>query len=93
MGLVDCGNRLGWWISRVEAPSKQKANRSRLQPVISSTCSHFASHPFQIISSFLTLNLLRAVWMWFSANQLHFWELSLRVFNIPRALVQLDCDI
>lgn len=83
MGLVDCGNRLGKWISSVEAPSKQKSNRSRLQPVIASTCSHFAPNPSQIISSFLTLNLLRAAWMWFSANQLHFWELSLSVFNIP----------
>ncbi len=48
MGLVDFGNRLGWWISRVEAPSKQKANRSRLQPVISSTCSHFALTLFKL---------------------------------------------
>lgn len=79
MGLVDCGNRLGWWISSVEAPSKPKANRSRLLPVIASTCSRFVPHPSQILSSFLTLNLLKTVWMWFSANQFHFRELTLKV--------------
>lgn len=53
MGLVDCGNRLGKWISSVEAPSKQKSNRSRLQPVIASTCSHFAPKPFSNYLQFL----------------------------------------
>lgn len=80
MGLFDCGNRLGWLLSSLEAHSKPKANRSRLQPVIASTCSRFAPHPSRILSSVLTLNLLRAVWMWFSEN--NFWEIALRVFNI-----------
>jgi len=72
MGLFDCGKRLGWWLSSLEAPGKPKTNRSCLQPVIASTCSCFAPHPSLILSSFLTFNLLRAVWVWFFANQFLF---------------------